>query len=150
MWRLLIFLSLCVAWPGLVTARTSEPVASERLVGIDGDFPAFIREFFRNVEFQKERTRFPLPIFSLTDEWKEANVYVDKSNWTPLRGPKHFECAMDCFDTVVYDNFERRPLRETGQRVFSFVGVENGINESYYFELIKGRWFLVKRENFST
>ena len=55
MWRLLILLSLCFARP-VLGAPTTASVANTRAVGIDGSFPAFIREFFHNVVFQKERT----------------------------------------------------------------------------------------------
>lgn len=41
-------------------------------------------------------------------------------------------------------------LRKTNERVFVWSGVENGIFINSYFKRIKGKWYLVKKEDLST
>jgi hypothetical protein len=145
-----LFAVLLAGIPAIAPEKSAREAAHSKLTGIDSDFRAFIREYLNNAEFQKARTKFPLIHISRSGDEPLVTRKVKASQWEKLSGPKHFDCKESCFDSVVYDTFERRPLRETGQRVFSLEGVENGINVSLFFELIDAQWFLVKYQDLST
>jgi hypothetical protein len=49
----------------------------------------------------------------------------------------------------LYDNFEKK-LDDSGERVLSISGIENGVSVSYFFEINQGLWYLIKIEDFST
>jgi len=48
----------------------------------------------------------------------------------------------------LYDNFKGE-LRDTDERLFSWEGVENGINVQYKFRRIDGRRYLTEYNDFS-
>jgi hypothetical protein len=141
-----MFFAMCALGSVTFARETSH----SKVTGIDADFRSFIREYLNNAEFQKTRTKFPLVHISRSGDESFVTRKIKASQWEKLSGPEHFDCKQSCFDSVVYDTFEKHPLRKTGQRVFSLEGVENGINVSLYFQLINGQWFLVRYEDLST
>jgi hypothetical protein len=136
-YRAVLALLLCLCSPG-VSAGTEE------------DFQTFLRSFFTDPQFQRQRVRFPL-------EWQELVENKDPAGepfvmrttrktaagWQHLKGPAYFDCKTSCYDLVTYDNFKQQesPSKE---RVLAFKGVGNGIQLAFYFRQIDGRWMLVR------
>jgi len=118
------------------------------------DFRVFIRDFFEYQEYQVKHIKFPLEFIYYEYDDPELDFvlktkFLTKESWEHLPGPAYYQCQTSCFDILIYDNFERQH-KETGKRVLSFEGAENGINSALYFELIDGEWFLVKYEQLDT
>lgn len=112
------------------------------------DFREFLVQFSSKNDFQLARIQFPLESISLTEdmdatttkminrgEWKYENIFYGKA----------------CSEVYpqVFDNFAMK-LRESDERVLAWRGIENGIAIFYYFKLIDGKWFLIKKEDSST
>ena len=115
------------------------------------DFRHFLYEFFNDSEFQIKHVKDPyLYIYYSSDEMDAGLLKENRnlSTWEHLIGPEHYRCKQNCFDLVIYDNFDNRH-KESGERTLAFEGVENGINEVLYFELIDSEWYLVKYESLS-
>src|SRR4030065_1953664 len=110
------------------------------------DFRAFLYRFFNNPEFQLERVKFPIQFTESPDSDTHTTKTVDRGSWKHIAGPKHYQCKSNCFDIVIYDNFERKYTNDT-KRLFSLEGVDNGINALLYFEAIEGKWYLVMSED---
>jgi len=119
----------------------------------NSEFRHFLYEFFNNPEFQLEHISFPLTKtyidMSADPEPKEVTLTINRKEWRHLSGDKHYTCKMSCYDIVLYDNFERE-FKVNTERVLSFEGVENGINEAFYFKYEENHWMLVKWEDLST
>lgn len=116
------------------------------------EFRLFLRDFFKKQEFQKQHIQFPLEInyYSYDESVSDIAVLtkrIKEDEWEHYESPDHYRCEVDCFDLMIYDSFKKEH-KETGERVLSFEGVENGINSSLYFKKIKGQWYLVRHEQF--
>jgi hypothetical protein len=48
----------------------------------------------------------------------------------------------------LFDNFAMRPA-DTDERVFSLIGVASDVRQNYFFRRPRGRWFLVRVEDWS-
>lgn len=119
-------------------------------------FQTFLRSFFTDPQFQRQRVRFPL-------EWQELVANKDPAgepfvmrttrkaadNWQHIKGPAFFDCRTSCYDLVTYDNFKRQDSNSK-ERVLAFEGVDNGIQRSFYFHQIDGKWILVRYVDEST
>lgn len=120
------------------------------------DFNKFFYKFSTIPAFQLERIHFPIsmtyldypppkdgvPAFDL----EEMEKKITQTDW------KHkyfFYNREPRYRAQIFDNFDRR-LRDTDERVFSWLGVENGIQVLYFFKRISGKWYLVKVEDHST
>lgn len=116
------------------------------------DFRHFVRDFFQSPDFQLSRIRFPLEVISYQYENGDGDPalvidHISEDEWTFLPGPDFYQCDSDCYDIVIYDNFAKQHT-DSGERVLSFEGVNNGINSSLYFTLQDGGWQLVRHEQF--
>lgn len=113
------------------------------------DFRHFLRLFFSDEAFQISHVQFPVTLISLSgeedDEPAITTSYIAEDQWRFLPGPDYYQCSVDCYDLVIYDNFDK-VHRTTGERVLAFEGVNNGIHSALYFKWMNGRWTLVKFE----
>lgn len=107
------------------------------------DFETFYKRFISDPEFQLTRVKFPSPVMILNLETAgEDTMYVSKDEWEF----SNYEIG-EPHKIIIYDNFDRKNSgknKNTGERVVSFVGTNNGINYHIYFKLINGKWYLVK------
>lgn len=128
----------------LPTASSSS--STERVL----DFRLFIWRFFQEPEFQISHVQFPLQKLSkeINQNYEIVRETIKRQDWRHLPGPEHFRCKTSCYDTVIYDNFDRQ-FRGKTERVLAFEGVDNGINNALYFKLENGEWMLVKWEDLS-
>ncbi|MCK0160010.1 DUF4348 domain-containing protein [Allomuricauda sp. F6463D] len=108
-------------------------------------FDSFIYKFCLNEEFQLDRVKFPLKL-SYRKDFENYNAalfdtIISKKSW------KHDDLYYDQvarFQT--YDNHQKE-LRDTDERVVHYKGIENGRDLAYFFERIKGLWYLTAIEN---
>ena len=112
---------------------------------VNENFDTFIYHFSTDSVFQTCRIQFPLEKISLTyDFMEETTSEIPKTEW------KHNYLFMHSSSRAqIYDSFEKK-LKDTDERVLSFLGVENGLEVYYYFKRLSGKWYLVKIEDFST
>lgn len=107
------------------------------------DFETFYKRFISDPEFQLTRVKFPSPVMILNLETAgEDTMYVSKDEWEF----SNYEIG-EPHKIIIYDNFDRKNSgknKNTGERVVSFVGTNNGINYHIYFKLMNGKWYLVK------
>ena len=109
------------------------------------DFTSFLYQFSSDSLFQINRIQFPLTFITLNYEiFEEVEKKIQEKDW-------RFETVFPAQErrAQVYDNFDRE-LRDSDERVFSWHGIDNGINIHYFFKRINGKWFLVKYEDTST
>jgi hypothetical protein len=97
-----------------------------------------------NEKFQLERIKFPLVFEVFGDNFEEETQYIQQSKWKH----KAFYLNQE-YVPQIYDNLEGK-LEDTNERLFMWHGVENGIMVSFSFKRINGRWFLIKKSDFST
>ena len=114
------------------------------------NFDYFIIDFFANQEFQKSRTLFPLE-YTYYDPGAEVDndiftVYLSESDWIPMTDSSYIKSE---YFHKIYDNFDAK-LRETGKRVFAYEGNQICLRIYLYFELREEKWFLIKKEDFSS
>jgi hypothetical protein len=115
------------------------------------EFRSFLYDFFQEPDFQINHISNPYTYASFSSDEEDADlvtVIKNLDNWKHLKGPEHYRCKKNCFDLMIYDNFDKKHI-ESGKRVLAFEGVENGINSTLYFELINNEWFMVKYESFN-
>ncbi|MDN3650067.1 hypothetical protein QWZ13_14195 [Reinekea marina] len=113
------------------------------------DFRLFLYEFFGNEISQSEYVASEYTFEYYDDKTQE---YIEETrysvDWEYLPGPNKFHCKTNCYDLIIYDNFQKT-VENTGERVLSFEGVENGISLSLYFKLLDGKWVLQRYESIS-
>ena len=98
-------------------------------------------------DFQLSRILFPLQQICLNEDFTRVDtVYLTKEKWVIQNF--NYEPNKESFGQI-YDNFEHK-LKDTDERVFAWHGIGNGIKIFYYFKRIKGLWYLIKIEDFST
>ncbi len=146
------FISLCLALlvAGLPVLAADVPPnqATAQPKETHVDFGWFLYKFFNDRAFQLQRVQFPLKKERLRLGEGTVIEHIAKTDWQHLSGPSMYHCKLDCFQTVIYDNF-RRQMRNSGERVLSYEGLGNGILESLYFRLIDGKWMLVRWDDTS-
>ena len=116
------------------------------------EFRSFIRDFFKSGAYQVAHVKFPVEfVHYKTDEPDSALVttYVEKKDWEYFKGPDNYRCQSDCYDIIIYDNYQRK-FKNNKKRVLSFEGVDNGIDTALYFEFINEQWYLIKYEQLDT
>ena len=110
-------------------------------------FDNFFHKFMIEPDFQLSRVKFPLEFVGFRDGYPGDDmdtIYFQKDKW------QHNSYYSDKQSIpIIYDNFEME-LRNTDERVFVWVGVDNGINVKSFFKRIDGKWYLIKVEDFST
>jgi len=109
------------------------------------DFQSFCSNFFSDSTTQRERVKYPLKhVVYNQDQDSFDTTLVSKKSWLF----SDFGFWTNNYNVKVYDSFAKK-LRDSGERVLSFEGVENGINMSLYFKLVAGKWYLVLWEDLS-
>ena len=112
------------------------------------DFRTFLVEFSTNNDFQQSRIIFPLEYITLTEDLDNTQKkIINRSDWKN----ENIFYGKGCNEIYpqIFDNFTMK-LRESGERVLAWRGIENGVAIFYYFKLIENKWFLVKKEDYST
>lgn len=112
------------------------------------DFREFLVHFSSKSDFQVTRIKFPLESISLTEDMDATKTnMLNRTDWKY----ENIFYGKGCSEIYpqVFDNFEMK-LKESDERVLAWRGIENGIAIFYYFKLIDGKWFLVKKEDSST
>jgi hypothetical protein len=119
-------------------------------------FQTFLRSFFTDAQFQRQRVSFPIEWQELVQNKNPAGepfvmqtTRKTAANWQHIQGPAFFDCKTSCYDIVTYDNFSRRGS-QSRERVLVFEGVGNGIQRALYFRRIEGKWMLVRYVDEST
>lgn len=129
-----------MVFPALLAAFLFPVLA---LADASESFGEFISKFLTSQDFQMSRIQFPLESFvgDIGDdgEWVQTKNHLLRSEWEFT----DFGYYDQSLAPQVYDNFERK-LRDTGERLLEFKGIESGILFYLYFERIKGKWYLVK------
>lgn len=111
------------------------------------DFFVFFLDFCTNEEFQLTRIKFPIKESFLSENLNEEIVrIIPEEEWKFLKIKKFEENTVNLY----FDSFDNLELQDTNERVYSILGIENGININYYFTREKGKWYLVKIEDLST
>lgn len=114
------------------------------ILDLPEDFDNFFHNFMLNEKFQLERIHFPLEFNYWGDGFVEETKFIQKEKW------KHESFYLNQeYVPQIYDNLEAQ-LDDTNERLFMWHGVENGIMVSFSFKRIKGRWYLIKKSDFST
>ena len=126
--------------------QLNKTVVKAKKDSIKEDFFSFLRDFSISPEFQKQRIKFPLKDYYLNSEHTIVfkNITVDKWRTVALLDTSHNTNTI----SVIYDNFERK-FRDSNERVYAIQGIETDIANFYYFKNMSGKWFLIKREDFS-
>jgi hypothetical protein len=108
------------------------------------DFESFIMIFATDLQFQTERIKFPLE-FKLT-KFKKGQKTEDNTEYLHVEKWQHDVLFMEeNFRPQIYDNFKGE-IQDTDERLFVWIGINNGITEKLYFSRIKGNWFLIRKE----
>jgi hypothetical protein len=111
----------------------------------DEEFLKFLTKFSSDKEFQIQRIKFPITKNSYTKDLKDTVIKIESSRWqfVSLIQPKT-ESITDIGYSFKDDNIA------SNQRVFSYIGIETGVNVKYFFKRINRQWYLVKIEDYST
>ena len=112
------------------------------------DFREFLVQFSSKRDFQLTRIQFPLESLSLTEDLDATKTNMIKREDWKFENIFYGKGCSEIYPQV-FDNFEMK-LKESDERVLAWRGIENGIAIFYYFKLIDGKWFLVKKEDSST
>jgi hypothetical protein len=108
------------------------------------DFNTFYQKFFGDSIYQNSRILFPLTWHQESPIVETKDSVIEKSKWVY----SDFGFYKNHFNVRVYDNFQKK-FRPTDKMLVSFEGVECGINYNFYFKRIKGKWFLIKINDYS-
>jgi hypothetical protein len=123
----------------------SQQKPEEYSAGNKENFDSFLLKFSTDSIFQVSRIKFPLEFKTLDyDTFKELKKTINKKDWRMDNIFMNEEKV-----SQIYDNFSLN-IKDTDERVFRWVGVENGINVLYFFKRIEGKWYLIKFEDTST
>ena len=101
----------------------------------DGYFDDFIYTFATDEQFQRERIKFPLPVYNLDealyieeDEWQHDELFLSEDYYTLLFDK---EDDMDLIaDTAVHSV------------QFEWIYLKDMVMKKYYFERVEGMWVL--------
>lgn len=109
------------------------------------NFDLFLFKFASDPAFQLSRIQFPLKLTTWSNPYEVGGETVikevKKEDWN-----HDYLFAVYDARAQVYDNHEGK-LRDTDERMFQWIGVENGVNVKYFFKRINGEWFLVAKES---
>ena len=114
---------------------------------ISENFFIFFQDFCTIEEFQLQRIKFPLTEVYLSEDLNDKiESFIKKENWEYIELKKFDDNTFEYY----FDNFTDREIKETNEKIYSILGIENGININYFFKKIKDKWYLVKIENLTT
>ncbi len=111
------------------------------------NFFIFFQDFCKIEEYQFSRIEFPLTESVLSEDLNSTiNKVFKRSDWKFIEIKKFENNSFDYY----YNDFSKTKIPDSDEKVYSIIGIENGIAINYYFKRIKGKWFLVKIEDLST
>ncbi len=115
------------------------------LAAVREEFDVFLYRFATQPSFQKNRAKFPVEVI----RWKDPqsigySVGVDNvpsEQWThePI-------FANQALLSQVFNNHSGS-IDETDERLFQWIGIENGVSIKYFFNLIDNKWYLTRKVN---
>ncbi|HEU4563767.1 MAG TPA: DUF4348 domain-containing protein [Gemmatimonadaceae bacterium] len=131
-----------VGAPGALLAQAAPARAPARATAVPAreDFDVFLDRFQSDTAFQLSRVRFPLPWFSQADD---STSRIVRQKWEHLSLRTEGETF-----TQLFDNFGME-LRDTDERVWSLIGRGSDIRQNYFFQRLRGKWYLVRVEDLS-
>lgn len=106
------------------------------------NFYVFLYDFSQDIKYQTERTRFPLLMCDVEPNSDSVCTELLENKWEHkilLKVPEII---------FMSSNFNTPKIEDTDQRIFSILGIENGIGSYYYFLREEGRWYLIKVVNY--
>ncbi len=106
------------------------------------DFDEFLENFSGIPDFQLDRVKFPLPDCDYPGDKDSHCDTLVKSKWIHLILIDTSKSPI--MITKLYDNFKLE-MKNTGERVLSFEANGTSVCSLYFFRLIDGKWYLVKR-----
>lgn len=110
----------------------------------DEDFSEFLHKFSDDPVFQSERCWYPVTYIGFDEEDENVDTFlIDKGGWQYI----------EIFDginylTQIYDNAELT-TDESCDKVFSVKGVHSGIDNTFHFTVINGKWYLISTSDLS-
>lgn len=114
-------------------------------VTMNESFSTYLDEYLTNPQFQAARTKFPVEYIHWENDVPGAAVVLDSVG---IEGWPFQQLYMADFSYVpqIYDNWEGE-MRPSDERLIHLKGIENGMDYKFFFQAIKGSWYLVKVEN---
>ncbi|MBS1543967.1 MAG: DUF4348 domain-containing protein [Bacteroidetes bacterium] len=132
--------------PALLCLVLYSCLTSTKSQDVDNSFEDFLSKFSNNKEFQKSRVKFPLDFTYYEGVAPPVEVHKDPkiNEW------EHIEFLPDSI-TAKGEGGHTTSIVESSQdrRLVHRTGIDVGISVQYFFEKIRGRWFLVKVVNAS-
>tara|TARA_B110001450_G_C17443418_1_gene408880 strand:- start:256 stop:708 length:453 start_codon:yes stop_codon:yes gene_type:complete len=111
------------------------------------NFFIFFQDFCMNEEFQLQRIQFPLAEIYLSEDLNDKiESFIKKENWEYIELKKFDDNTFEYY----FNSFTDREIKETNEKIYSILGIENGVNINYFFKIVNGKWYLVKIENLTT
>ena len=71
---------------------------------------------------------------------------IKKEDWEYIELKKFDDNTFEYY----FNSFTEREIKETNEKIYSILGIENGVNINYFFKIVNGKWYLVKIENLTT
>ena len=109
------------------------------------NFEEFFIEFNIDSSFQKSRINFPFIIKQIATpdrNFDEFDTIPNLLNW-------HVVNLIDTCNNGIFNIiFENANIR-SNQFIYKRLSINSNFFEKWYFKLIKGKWFLIKRENYA-
>ena len=127
-------------------SKSSEKIAvsSNDSTTVGESFEQFRLQFFDDLQFQKERTQFPLIDIGYSDDNARDTIYTKAENFNPIAIVNDDNGQGNAYRVETYDNFEMK-THESDSMVISVLSFIEG-NKNYYFKRIKGKWMLIAKE----
>lgn len=108
------------------------------------NFEDFLKKFSTDVDYQLDRTCFPLQKVYVNDDTFELDtVQIAKKDYKINKFYYELYDKTDAYP-VIYNNFECK-VDNSDQRVFRWKGFSD-MDERYYFKRMDGNWHLVRIE----
>ncbi len=148
---LLIIISSCEGEKKVVKKLDENTIASDS-TKVDIEFKGenffiFFKDFCSDPEFQAKRIIFPLKEEFLSEDLSRIITNeINTGDWEYVELKKFEDNTFEYF----FNNFNKMDIPDTDEKVFSVMGIENGININYFFRRINYKWFLIKIQDFST
>jgi hypothetical protein len=111
------------------------------------NFFIFFQDFCMIEEFQLQRIKFPLAEIYLSEDLNnKIESFIKKDDWEYIEIKKFDNNTFEYY----FNSFTDREIKETNEKTYSILGIENGVNMNYFFKIVNGKWYLVKIENLTT
>ena len=113
-----------------------------KLEGRKENFNVFLYDFSKDVKYQTNRIKFPVLMCTVDTNGDSLCTDLFEDKW------EHLILLKEPQINLLSNNFNILKIEDTDQRVFSILGIENGIGSYYFFLREEGNWYLVKVVNY--